>query len=86
VTEDDPPFFDGVDVEFLDGQLVVERTVMPRWIQPGNEWRSGETVYDVYGFNGPTVQDSGRKRFQVFVRPRANPVDPAPPPAEPSPA
>ena len=73
--QDDGPPFDGVDVEFLDGELVVGRQVLPRWVQPSDEWRSGERTYQVYGFTGPNEQDSGRKLFRVFVRPRTDPPD-----------
>jgi hypothetical protein len=61
---------DGVDVHFLDGDLVVSREVYPRWAQPADTWDFDEISYDVFGFSGPQVQDDGRQLFQVFVHRR----------------
>jgi hypothetical protein len=93
---DDAPFFEGVDVEFLDGELVIERQSLPRWEQPADDWEFGGVPYHMYGFNGPSTQENGRQLFRVFVRPRvvatdppegplgdapAGPADPSPEPA-----
>jgi hypothetical protein len=76
MTEDGAgPFFAGVDVEFLDGELVVERRALPRWTHPAEDCEFGGVAYRVYGFNGPTVQEDGRHLFRVFVRPSTSPTD-----------
>lgn len=61
---------DGVDVHFLEGDLVVSRQVYPRWSQPADIWVFDEISYDVFGFSGPQRQESGRQLFQVFVHRR----------------
>jgi hypothetical protein len=65
---------DGVDIQFLDGELIVSRQTAARWTQPADEWVFDGVTYDVFGFRGPALHD-GRQVFQVFVhrRPAASP-------------
>jgi hypothetical protein len=61
---------EGVDVHFLDGLTIVDQQVLPSWVTPADEWVFEGVTYDVFGFTGPTTQDSGRQLFNIFVRPR----------------
>jgi hypothetical protein len=75
-----------VDVEFLDGEMVVGRQALLRWTPPLDEYVFDGVTYGLFGFHGPTVQENGRQLFRVFVHPRATPTDPDAEAPEPAPS